>query len=191
MGNSFSVDNFRDGYTKLKNWLVKCLTEAKAALKRIFERAIAGIQWLWKGVLSAVEFLGLRKRRAEAACGADGQEVPEETSEESELRAPVQEESNQVTAETDQVSVKSNLLTEEEEVREEQCLLFMENAADTMKNYANSYRQMKEEHRQHGNNEILARKLDRLNRDPAVKNAIMLAKNFLHGQNRIPENVCL
>lgn len=187
MGTCYSMDALKNDYTKLRKWLLECLTKAKDALKCIFERVLAGLEWIWKSVWCALEALRLRQRRAEAASDANGQ-VAVESSEESPLRAPVQREGNRVRY---QVSVNSELLTEEEEKEEEEGLDFLEQVGSNLIETVARFREFKKEYKQNKDHEMLARKLDNLNKEASLMNNIALAKNFCNRRNKIPENICL
>lgn len=64
MGNSFSVDSFKNAFTGLINWLGEILTKVKDGIVK-FTRTI--FQTIRDAVSYAFETLELRQKRAEAA----------------------------------------------------------------------------------------------------------------------------
>lgn len=90
-----------------------------------------------------------------------------------------------------QVSVNSELLTEEEEKEEEEGLDFLEQVGSNLIETVARFREFKKEYKQNKDHEMLARKLDNLNKEASSMNNIALAKNFCNRRNKIPENICL
>ena len=64
MGNTISVDSFKNVFTGIINWLGEILTKVKDAIVN-FTRTI--FQTIWDAVLYAFETVELRQKRAEAA----------------------------------------------------------------------------------------------------------------------------